>query len=276
MSVFKRSKAAGSRVFRFTDKAKNLAAIFFLAGFLFLGGCATLYNPATGRNEFILIDSETETALGKSVVKEVTRQHPLAQEANLQERARRAGRKLAQASDRQDIEYNFSVLNDKELNAMALPGGFIFVNKGLMNVLDDDELAYVLGHEVGHVAARHIAKKLQSGMAYQLLMQIAFAGAGSDAAAIAGGIDTVYNLIDLGYSRQDEYEADRLGVKYAFRAGFKPGAALSSLEKIKQEEGPNWKVLGYFRSHPYAEERIAALKKIIPQLTAPGKNSPEK
>ncbi|MFA5411721.1 MAG: M48 family metallopeptidase, partial [Candidatus Omnitrophota bacterium] len=157
----------------------------------------------------------------------------------------------------------------------ALPGGFIFVNKGLMSVLNDDELAYVLGHEVGHVAARHIAKKLQSNMAYQLLIQIAFAGSDGNAAAIASGIDTVYNLIDLGYSRHDEYEADRLGVKYAFRAGFKPEAALSSLEKIKKEEGPNWKVLEYFRSHPYAEERIAALKKIIPQLTAQGENSPD-
>lgn len=248
-------------------KTKVLAGIGML---LFLSGCATLYNPATGRNEFILIDSQTEVAIGRNVSAELTRRHPLTNEKDLQDRVQRIGAGLAAASDRKDIEYKFSVLADKQLNAMALPGGFIYVNKGLMDVLNDDEVAYVLGHEVGHVAARHIAKKIQSAIAYELLLSIAFASMGnsppSSATSIARGINTIYKLIDLGYSRKDEYEADRLGVKYAFKAGFNPYAALSALGKIKKEEGPNWKVLGYFRSHPYADERITALKTVIPQL----------
>jgi predicted Zn-dependent protease len=173
-------------------------------------------------------------------------------------------------SDRQDIEYNFYVLEDKELNALTLPGGFIYVNNGLVKILNDDELAYVLAHEIGHVAARHIAKKLQSSMAYQLILGIAFTSvgdsAGGNAQGIASGVDAVYNLVDLAYSRKDEYEADRLAVKYAYKSGFDPYASISSLEKIKKEEGPNWKVLGYFRTHPYVDERISALKSIIPQM----------
>lgn len=236
---------------------------------LTLSGCSTLYNPATGRNEFIMINSQTEVGLGRSVIDDFTKEHPLVRDQKMQERVLSVGRKVAFVSDRKDIEYNFYVIEDKELNASTFPGGFIFMNKGLMDVLNDDELAYVLSHEVGHVAARHIAKKIQSNMAYQLLLGLAFAGAGDrtggSVQTIAQGVDTVYNLIALSYSRKDEYEADRLGVKYAYLAGFNPYGSINALEKIKQGEGLNWKVLGYFRTHPYVEDRIKALKIIIPE-----------
>jgi predicted Zn-dependent protease len=106
-------------------------------------------------------------------------------------------------------------------------------------------------------------------MTYQLILTVAFAGLGGnsgDATEVMRGVNTVYNLIQLSYSRKDEYEADRLGAKYALGSGFDPYASISALEKIKKEEGPNWKMLGYFRTHPYVDERIAALKKFIPQL----------
>ncbi len=237
---------------------------------LCLAGCATLYNPATGRNEFILIDSKTEVAIGRNVIDDLIRRHPLSDDENLQRRIQRIGRHIASVSDRQDIEYEFKVLADKELNALTLPGGFIYINKGLVDRLTDDEIAYVLAHEVGHTAARHIAKKLQANMAYQLLLSVAFASVGSQAgesaADVARGIDTVYNLIGLSYSRKDEFEADRLGAKYVFKAGFNPYACLSALEKIKKSEGANWKVLRYFRTHPYVDERIEALKVDISNL----------
>ncbi len=244
---------------------------------LFLGGCTTIYNPATGRREFIIIDSQTETAIGKNVQKDLLIKPGLTKDFKLQERVKGIGRRLVQVSERKDIEYSFNVLQDKELNAMALPGGFIYVNEGLVKILSDDELAYVIGHEVGHVAGRHIAKKLQAGMAYQLILTLALAGSGdgsSGAAAqdIALGVDTVYNLISLGYSRKDEYEADKFGVRYSDSAGYDPYAALTALEKIKGEEGPDWKVLGYFRSHPYADDRMAALKKYISELELKKKN----
>lgn len=249
---------------------RNLFKPIIIGLFLFLSGCATTYNPATEREEFIFINSATEVAIGGEMVAELTKKYPLSHDQNLQDRVQRIGAKLSEVSDRQDIEYKFFVLEDKELNAMTLPGGFIYVNQGLMNVLDDHELAYVLGHEVGHVAARHIAKKIQSNMTYQLLLSVAFAAAGEKGSGkvedIAKGVNVLFNLIALGYSRKDEYEADRLAVKYAFKAGFNPSAAIFALEKIRQEEGPNWRLLIYFRTHPYVEERIDALRQIIAQL----------
>ncbi|MEW6075962.1 MAG: M48 family metallopeptidase [Candidatus Omnitrophota bacterium] len=239
-----------------------------------LTGCATLYNPATGKNEFILISSKTEVALGANMVPLLIQQYPLLNEKKFQERVGRLGGRIAAVSDRKDIEYTFFVLDSKELNAVTLPGGFIYVNKGLMEILNDSELAYVIAHEVGHVAARHIAKKIQSNMAYQLVLTAAFAGAGDKGAknvqGIARGVDVAYTLIDLSYSRKDEFEADRLSVKYALKAGFDPCACLGTLEKIRKTEGPHWKALRYFRTHPYVDERIAAIKKEFPSSVTCG------
>jgi beta-barrel assembly-enhancing protease len=247
--------------------------VLFICLPLILSGCATMYNQATGRNEFIFINSETETAIGRSVRDDLLKNKHLSKDANLNERVKAIGRRLVQVSERKDIEYSFYVLDDKELNAMALPGGFIYVNKGLAKILGDDEMAYVIGHEIGHVTGRHIAKKLQANMAYQLILGVAFASMGDSAQGTAAqgaaqGVDAVYNFISLGYSRQDEYQADKFGVRYSYLAGFNPYSSLSALEKIKKVEGPQGKISGYFRSHPYADDRIAVLKTYIPTLAS--------
>jgi len=245
------------------------------AAVLILSGCTTIYNSATKKNEFIFIDSATEVALGQSVIPELTKQHKISQDKPLLDRVNRVGARIARVSDRQDIEYKFSVLMDKDLNAQTLPGGFIYVNAGLMDIFSDNELAFVIAHEVGHVAARHIAKKIQSHMAYQVILGIAFASLGGNSASAGAqtaiqGADTMYNLLALSYSRKDEYEADRLAVKYAYKSGFDPNASISALERLKGSEGSNWKALKYFRTHPYVDERIQALKSLIPNLAKEG------
>lgn len=249
---------------------KKSVLVFSFLGIVFLHlGCATIYNPATEKNEFILVDSQTEYLVGKRVVPELIKKHPLSTDKILIERLNGIGRKIALVSDRKDIEYNFAVLEDDTLNALTLPGGWIYVNKGLMQVFNDDELAYVVAHEVGHIAARHIAKKIQASWAYEFILGLATAGKSMEShnsAAVIKGIDAVYNLISLSYSRKDEFEADRLAVKYMKKAGFKPQAAVSGLEKLKSNEGLRWKVLEYFRTHPYVEERIKELKRIYPEV----------
>ena len=250
---------------------KFLDHIFVLIVSIFLSGCATLYNPATGKNEFIFINSDTEVAIGNSAAAQITKKHQILRDRILLDRIERIGRRIVKASDRKDIKYSFYVLADKELNAMTLPGGLIYINRGLMDILNDDELAYVIAHEVGHTAARHIAKKIQANMAYQLILTVAFAGSGlegNNTQNIATGVDTIYNLIGLSYSRKDEYEADRLAVKYAFKAKFDPYASLKALEKIKEAEGPDWKIMKYFRTHPYVQDRIEYLREAIEQLNS--------
>jgi len=245
-------------------------SIFLLSILIFLSGCSTLYNPATGKSEFIFINSATETAMGQSVSAELLKKQNLSKDSALQGRVRAVGYRIAQVSDRKDIAYQFFVIEDKELNAFTIPGGTVYVNRGLMDILDDDELAYVLAHETGHVAARHIAKKIQANLAYQLILGIAFAAvgdqAGSGAQTISDGANAVFGLVQLSYSRKDEFEADKLGLKYAYQAGFNPRASITALEKLKKNEGPNWKALRYFRTHPYVDERIEKLKAMIPEL----------
>ncbi|MCM8781366.1 MAG: M48 family metalloprotease [Candidatus Omnitrophica bacterium] len=244
--------------------------LFLLVVVFSSSGCATLYNPATGKNELILIDSTQELAIGHSLREKFIRHHPISYNKELQDRLSIVGERISRVSDRKDIDYKFWVLKDKELNALTLPGGFIYVNEGLISIVNDDELSFVVAHEVGHTAARHIVKKLQANLGYQLLLAVALAGISGNTQQstidILRGIDTIYNLIELRYSRHDEYEADRLAVKYMFYAGYNPSASISCLEKIKQSEGPNWKILSYFRTHPYVNERIKALETIIPKL----------
>jgi predicted Zn-dependent protease len=248
-----------------------LRKIIMVPALLFLSGCATLYNPATGKNEVILIHSQTEAAIGKNVSLEITKKQAVVVDKGFVDRVGMIGARLSAVSDRKDVEYRFYVLADKELNAVSLPGGYIYVNKGLMDVLDNDELAFVIGHEIGHVAARHAVKKIQATMAYQMLLSLAFSGmgnsAGTNAQNIASSVDMAYNLIQLGYSREDEYLADKLGAKYVFKAGFNPSASLTALGKLKKGEGAGLKVLGYLRTHPYVDDRIKALKTYIPELT---------
>ncbi|HTY45335.1 MAG TPA: M48 family metalloprotease [Patescibacteria group bacterium] len=241
-----------------------------IVSLVLLSGCVTVYNPATEKQEFIFINSATESLIGKNVSAGMLQQHPAVDDPRLQERIKRIGSRIAQVCDRQDIGYTFTVVTDKELNAVTLPGGFIYINKGLVDILSDDEIAYVLGHEAAHMAARHIVKKLQANMAYQVLMTLAFTGmgnrAGDSAGVIAQGAHTVYNLVQLKYSRDDEYAADTLGVKYAWKAGFDPNAALSALQKLKQSESEQKQGLSYFRTHPYVDDRIKAIRGYIPAL----------
>ncbi len=244
---------------------------FFICLFgLYLCGCATVYNPATERKEVILIDDRTEVSLGRNVSQQLTSEQPLSRDPFLRERVEMVGRKISAVSDRQEILYEFSVLKDKELNALSLPGGFVYINSGLAEKINDDELAFVLGHEAGHVAAKHAVKKIQANMAFGLILNVAMASAGSENSQMAGSAANasgqIYNLVSLGYSREDEHLADKLGAKYAYKAGYSPYAAISALEKIKQNEGRGPKVLEYLRSHPYIDDRIKTLKQEIPAM----------
>lgn len=237
-----------------------------------LSGCATAYNPATGQNEFIFIGTPAEVSLGKAVATKVSTQYKISNDQEKIKRLNKIGAKLAKVSDRKDLKYIFSVIEDKELNAFATPGGYIYVNSGLIEESTDDELACVVGHEVGHVAARHIVKKLQAKIGYDILMNIAAQRAGLGELRQAASIS--YNLITLGYSRKDELLSDRLGVKYAHKAGYDPRAMITFLEKLEKKDKEGKGIL-FLRTHPYASQRIKMLKKEIPIIIDKTSNASE-
>lgn len=233
-----------------------------MATFL-LNGCVTIYNPATQKRETLLIDTESEIALGRDMDRQIQRKLKILLDAQMQNRLEYIGGKVASFSDRLNLTHYFRVVKDNQLNAFAIPGGFIYVNSGLMDIATDNELACVLAHEIGHIAARHSVKKLQAVMGYQIILDIALGISGKQAAAQT--IDIVFNLVTLGYSRQDEFLADKLAVRYAKRAGFDPYAMVTFFEKLRQEErkrGPNFNLV-FLSSHPPIEERIKNIEKEI-------------
>lgn len=242
-------------------KLSNYIIFFFIL--LLLSGCVTIYNPATQKRETLLIDTKSEIALGRDMDRQMQKKLKILQDPKRQNRLDNIGSKVSNFSDRKDLTYYFRVIHDKEFNAFAIPGGFIYVNAGLMDAATDDELACVLGHEIGHVAARHSVKKLQANLGYQIVMSIALGLSGQQ--AMGKAMDIVFGLASLGYSRKDESLADKLAVKYARYAGFDPYGMITFFRKLEKEaEKKGGKLhIELFSSHPAIEERIKDVEKEI-------------
>lgn len=237
--------------------------VFYVSFLIFLSGCATIYNPATEKQEIILISTPMEVSLGKGVASKIEKESTIIKDPEIAERVNAIGQKVAKVSDRTDIQYHFAVIKDKEVNAFTTPGGYIFVNSGLLEKTTDDELACVLGHEIGHVAARHVAKKLQAQLGYDILLNIALSQA--NIKNYQQAISITYNLISLGYSREDELLSDRLGAKYAYKSGYDPYAMVTFLKKLKELDKSDMGPV-FLRSHPYASQRIQMMEKEIPVI----------
>ena len=236
--------------------------IFVTLAFL-LSGCVTIYNPATQKRETLLIDTQSEVALGRDMDRQIQKKLKILQDPKRQNRLDNIGIKVSSFSDRKDLTYHFKIIDDKEFNAFAIPGGFIYVNAGLMDATTDDELACVLGHEIGHVAARHSVKKIQANLGYQIVMSIALGLSGQQ--TMGKAMDIVFDLASLGYSRKDESLADKLAVKYARNAGFDPHGMITffrKLEKEAEKKGGNLHI-EFLSSHPNLEERIKNVEKEI-------------
>lgn len=238
-------------------KSKNILILILLMTPVLLSSCATTYNPATGREEFIMMGTQEEVAIGQQVAGQIERRFKLSDDPAQIERVKKIGNRIAAVCDRQDLEYHFKVIKNKDINALSTPGGYVYVNTGLLDKADDDELTSVIAHEVGHVAARHAVKAMQADMAYSVIAGLVFSRVGSR--EVQRGANIAMNLIMLGYSREDEFEADKLGVKYSYYAGFDPNGMITFLEKLQQEEKEHpWdKSFVYLRSHPLYSDRIS-------------------
>jgi predicted Zn-dependent protease len=248
---------------------KKISSAFysFLLAML-LTGCATVTNPATQKKEYILINSLEEVQIGRSMSETIVKKEiPPLDDPAKQLAVNRIGNRIVQASDRKEIVYHFMILDSPDLNAFALPGGYVYIYNGLLGRVDEQALAAVLAHEVGHVAAKHSIKKLQAALGYDLLMGIALVGLGNKDPQLAEEVgrlsNTVYDLLSRGYSRQDELLADRLAVKYLSQAGFDPHAMVRVLEILQKEKGPGGRVFEILSTHPRMEERIKKVKEEI-------------
>jgi predicted Zn-dependent protease len=240
------------------------AAVFVLALSFQMCGCAT-YNTATGRREFIFISTDSEVTMGRSFDAQLKQEYKVSQDKEKADRVNRIGQKLVSVSDRQDFQYHFTLIEKDELNAFTLPGGYIYFFTGLYDKLsDDDEIAAVLAHEIGHSAARHTVKKYQAALGYDLVSRILFARFSSDVArqvaSLGGGL--VANIAMSAYGRRDEYEADHLGIKYMRLAGYDLNGMIRTFQILKaNSKGPEPPT--FLRTHPYIDDRIKAVQKEI-------------
>jgi predicted Zn-dependent protease len=229
---------------------------------LSLSACAT--NPVSGKREISLMSEAEEIAYGQQADPEIRRELGVYDDPALQSYVADIGDRLAKLSHRPNLPWTFAVLDHQAVNAFALPGGYIYITRGILPYLDDEaELAGVLGHEIAHVTARHAAQ------------QSTRAGLGSIGLAVLGVFvpstqpfseltSAALSLAFLKYGRDDERESDRLGMEYAARGGWDPSGVpnfletLARLSSLSERGVPNW-----LSTHPEPGERVLEAKPIV-------------
>jgi predicted Zn-dependent protease len=236
--------------------AFRLAALLGLLALL--GACETSINPATGRREVLLLSEADEREIDARASGEIEAQLGLVRNEHLARYVESVGQRVAAHSPRQDVIYSFSIVEMEEPNAFALPGGHIYVSRGLLLVTNTEaELANVLGHEVAHVAARHAARQdahvKTLGIASLLSDIMSGAEEQPDSERISGHFAA-------RYARNQEREADRIGQDIAISAGVDPLGMprfLSTLDNLTKLQYGGSQTQGYFASHPAVPERVA-------------------
>ena len=236
-------------------------------------GCAV--NPVSGRPELTLISAKQEQELGAEEAKKVEAQMGLLDDAQFHPYLDALGQRLAKESPRQDVTYQFHVADMAEPNAFALPGGYVYVSRGLLPLVNsEDELAGVVGHEIGHVAARHSVQKISKQGPLAVVFGIASGLAGLVSPFVEhliGGIgDLTQGLIFSPFSRGQETEADRVGQEMAANAGWDPAALsafLFTLEREVELMSKEPRKSSFFDSHPATPDRVKKTAEHAKELT---------
>jgi predicted Zn-dependent protease len=248
-------------------KISPMKILLVCLSLLSLAGCAQ--NPVTGQQDFVMMSESQEISIGRRDDALVRKQYHVYPDKALQDYINRVGQRLARDSDRPNLQYHFTVLDSPEVNAFALPGGYVYITRGILAYLNSEaELAAVLGHEIGHVAARHGVRQQSAAEAANLGLSIASifvpeinTNVGYNLSNILGG------ALLSGYGREHELEADRLGAKYMARADYDPQAMIKVLSLLKAQEEFDAVVAkqegrqpnhyhGLFASHPDNDTRL--------------------
>ena len=216
----------------------------------------------------MLTSEKTEIKIGEEAFEEIKKNGKISKDDKINSAVKRVGRDIAAATGKQDYNWDFIVLESKDINACCLPGGKVVVYTGLFGYIHNDgELATVLGHEIGHALARHSGEQishsyLESAGGYALSAVLSVVGA-------PPGVGSIYGVatglgIDLPYSRTQEYEADHIGIIIMAKAGYDPKTAIIFWNSFSKESnyGP---LKEFFATHPMGEKRLEELKKLLPE-----------
>jgi len=229
-------------------------------------GCAT--NPVTGKSQLSLVSESQEIQMGKEAAQQTIQQIGVIDNPQVEAYVSQIGMKMAKASERPNLPWEFHVVNDASVNAFALPGGFIFVTRGLMTYINDEaELATVVGHEIGHVTNRHTVQQISKAQVAQLGLGIGSI-VSSDIARFAGLLGQGLGLLFLKYSRNAENEADLAGFRYALNQNYdvrEMANVFKTLERVSQSSGAG-KLPEWLATHPDPENRIAKVEQRLDTL----------
>jgi predicted Zn-dependent protease len=242
---------------------KGFIATMTFIGIVFAVSCAT--NPVSGKKELVLVSESDEIAMGRQGAAEVTATVGLYPDVGLQAYVSRIGQGLASKTERPQLAWEYHIVDDASVNAFALPGGFIFITRGLLtHMTNEAELASVLGHESGHVAARHSVQQISRqqvaslGLGLGSVLSPAIGRVGQAASAGLG-------LLFLKYSRDDETQADKLGFRYALANGHDAREMISLFAMLQRDEQlsgagrlPEWQA-----THPDPGNRVKTVESLI-------------
>jgi len=231
--------------------------------------CGLLAFPPSACGFFGSLTIEKEKELGEEFCLRLQQYYPVARDPYLTAYINAVGQKLVQQVGPQPFQYRFFILEDPTYNAFAVPGGFIFVNTGIIRIMErEDELAGVLAHEITHIHQRHMAKRMEKAKVTTVATLVGLLAAvllgGAAAAPILAGTMAGAESAMLAYSREDEREADTLGFKWMTRAGYDPHYRMSDFRKMNRQrwfDGDDYPV--YLKTHPELESRIIDLAHLI-------------
>lgn len=250
--------------------------VFLIALLIFGGALSCVTTGPGGDTSLILISDEEEVAIGQEVDADVRSKEKIYGDAEWQRYLNEVGQKIVKVSDRQEIEYHFTVIESDQINAFATPGGYIYFYTGILGLMDNEaEMAAVMAHEISHVVARHSVQHLQKALGIQLLASVAL---GEKSAGTLGQITGVLAGLWLnGYGRSYELQADEYGVFYMKEAGYNPDGARTMFHKLATLSGSGEQ--GWFEkltsSHPDTQERLSKINAQIAAMPRSVDNLPK-
>lgn len=237
--------------------SRALMALVLMGGTL-IGGCAV--NPATGERQLMFMSRDQEIDIGRSNDVQIVAQMGLYPDSSMQRYVRGLGERLAATSEMPDLPWTFRVLDDPAINAFALPGGFVYVTRGIMaHMTSEAQLVGVLGHEIGHVTARHGANQASRAQLAQvgLIAGAVFSETIAENIGLAGGLT---GLLFMKFGRDDESQADALGIRYMTRLSYDPRELAGVMRMLDRSSGPDGGRLPEWQStHPDPANRVTAI-----------------
>src|SRR5918992_1697186 len=244
----------------------------FVAGTLVVGLLSCARNPVTGKSELSLVSESQEIQMGQQASRDVAQSIGLYNDAKVQAYVAGLGKKMAATSERPDLPWEFHVVDDASVNAFALPGGFIYVTRGLMTSINDEaELASVLGHEIAHVTHRHSVQQISKAQLAQLGLGIGSI-LSSDIARFGQLASAGLSLLFLKYGHDAENQADQSGLRYALQENYdvrEMPKVFMTLSRISQAGGGGGKLPEWLSTHPDPESRVERTEKMLDTLALP-------